>query len=155
VIANIIDAKDFLEVQAGDAPNIVVGFGRLIGRTIGIIANQPVAMSGVLDINASDKAASFVRFCNTFNIPLVTFVDVPGFLPGVDEEYGGIIGGQDAIRLLGGNSAEGNNHFAQGIWRRLSGNVRARYGRGQGVRVADGGSCGDGSGMRSGNQKRD
>jgi methylmalonyl-CoA carboxyltransferase large subunit len=62
VIANIIDAKDFLEVQAGYAPNIVVGFGRLIGRTIGIIANQPVAMSGVLDINASDKAASFVRF---------------------------------------------------------------------------------------------
>jgi len=78
-------------VQAGYAPNIVVGFARLIGRTIGIVANQPAAMSGVLDINASDKASRFVRFCNAFNIPLVTFVDVPGFLPGVDQEYGGII----------------------------------------------------------------
>ncbi len=86
-----MDSKDFLEVQAGYAPNIVVGFARLIGRTIGIMANQPSAMSGVLDINASDKASRFVRFCNAFNIPLVTFVDVPGFLPGVDQEYGGII----------------------------------------------------------------
>src|SRR5208282_5157033 len=91
VVANIVDSKDFLEVQAGYAPNIVVGFARLIGRTIGIVANQPAAMSGVLDINASDKASRFVRFCNAFNIPLVTFVDVPGFLPGVDQEYGGII----------------------------------------------------------------
>ncbi|HEY4977946.1 MAG TPA: acyl-CoA carboxylase subunit beta [Candidatus Acidoferrum sp.] len=91
VIGNIVDSKDFLEVQSGYAPNIVVGFARLIGRTIGIVANQPASMSGVLDINASDKAAGFVRFCNAFNIPLVTFVDVPGFLPGVDQEYGGII----------------------------------------------------------------
>jgi len=91
VVANIVDSKDFLEVQAGYAPNIVVGFARLIGRTIGIVANQPAAMSGVLDINASDKASRFVRFCNAFNIPVVTFVDVPGFLPGVDQEYGGII----------------------------------------------------------------
>jgi methylmalonyl-CoA carboxyltransferase 12S subunit len=91
VIANVIDAGDFLEVQAGYAPNIVIGFARVVGRTIGIIANQPSVISGVLDINASDKAARFVRFCNAFNIPLVTFVDVPGFLPGVDQEYGGII----------------------------------------------------------------
>lgn len=91
VIANVIDLRDFLEVQAGYAPNIVVGFARLIGRTIGIVANQPSVISGVLDINASDKAAKFIRFCNAFNIPLVTFVDVPGFLPGVDQEYGGII----------------------------------------------------------------
>ena len=91
VIANVIDVGDFLEVQAGYAPNIVIGFARIIGRTIGVIANQPSAMSGALDINASDKAARFVRFCNAFNIPVVTFVDVPGFLPGVDQEYGGII----------------------------------------------------------------
>jgi methylmalonyl-CoA carboxyltransferase large subunit len=91
VIVNIVDAGDFLEVQAGYAPNIVIGFARVLGRTIGVIANQPSVISGVLDINASDKASRFVRFCNAFNIPLVTFVDVPGFLPGVDQEYGGII----------------------------------------------------------------
>ncbi|MGB7729230.1 MAG: acyl-CoA carboxylase subunit beta [Candidatus Acidiferrum sp.] len=91
VIANVIDAGDFLEVQSGYATNIVVGFARIIGRTIGIVANQPAAMAGVLDINASDKASRFIRFCNAFNIPLVTFVDVPGFLPGIDQEYGGII----------------------------------------------------------------
>ena len=91
VIVNIVDAGDFLEVQAGYAPNIVIGFARLIGRTIGIVANQPSQISGVLDINASDKASRFIRFCNAFNSPLVTFVDVPGFLPGVDQEYGGII----------------------------------------------------------------
>ncbi len=91
VIVNIVDSGDFLEVQAGYAPNIVIGFARIVGRTIGVIANQPSVISGVLDINASDKASRFVRFCNAFNIPLVTFVDVPGFLPGVDQEYGGII----------------------------------------------------------------
>lgn len=91
VIANIVDHGDFLEVQAGYAANIVVGFARVVGRTVGVIANQPNVMSGSLDINASDKAARFVRFCNAFNIPLVTLVDVPGFLPGVSQEYGGII----------------------------------------------------------------
>jgi len=91
VIRGVVDRGDFLEVQAGHARNIVVGFGRLLGRTIGVIANQPAVLSGVLDNNASVKASRFVRFCNAFNIPLVTFVDVPGFLPGVDQEYGGII----------------------------------------------------------------
>jgi methylmalonyl-CoA carboxyltransferase large subunit len=91
VIANIVDFSDFLEVQSGFAPNIVIGFARLTGRTIGVIANQPSVMAGVLDIDASSKAARFIRFCNAFNIPLVTFVDVPGFLPGVQQEYGGII----------------------------------------------------------------
>jgi len=91
VIANVIDGGDFLEVQAGYAGNIVVGFARIIGRTVGIVANQPAVLAGVLDINASDKAGRFIRFCNAFNIPLVTFVDVPGFLPGIDQEYGGII----------------------------------------------------------------
>ena len=86
-----IDEQDFLEVQARFAPNIVVGFGRFDGRTAGLIANQPAYLAGVLDINASSKAARFVRFCDCFNIPLVTLVDVPGFMPGVDQEYGGII----------------------------------------------------------------
>jgi methylmalonyl-CoA carboxyltransferase large subunit len=91
VIANIVDDADFLEVQAGYAQNMVVGFARLIGRTVGIVANQPNHFSGVLDINASDKGARFVRFCNAFNIPLITLVDVPGFLPGVRQEHDGII----------------------------------------------------------------
>ena len=91
IIDRIIDEQDFLEVQARFAPNIVVGFGRFDGRTTGVIANQPAYLAGVLDINASSKAARFVRFCDCFNIPLVTLVDVPGFMPGVDQEYGGII----------------------------------------------------------------
>ncbi|MGB8383788.1 MAG: acyl-CoA carboxylase subunit beta [Dermatophilaceae bacterium] len=91
VIRRVVDDADFLEVHAGWAGNIVVGFGRVVGRTIGIIANQPMVMSGVLDINASDKAAGFIRFCNAFNIPLLTLVDVPGFLPGIAQEYDGII----------------------------------------------------------------
>jgi methylmalonyl-CoA carboxyltransferase large subunit len=91
VICGIVDRADFLEVQAGYAPNMVVGFGRILGRSIGIIANQPAVLSGAIDINASVKSSRFIRFCNAFNIPLVTFVDVPGFLPGVQQEYGGII----------------------------------------------------------------
>jgi methylmalonyl-CoA carboxyltransferase large subunit len=91
VIARIVDYQDFLEIQAYFAPNIVIGFGRLQGRPIGIIANQPNALAGALDIDASDKAARFVRFCNAFNIPLLTLVDVPGFLPGIEQEYRGII----------------------------------------------------------------
>ncbi|HVK44380.1 MAG TPA: acyl-CoA carboxylase subunit beta [Micropruina sp.] len=91
VIGRIVDHADFLEVQAGYAKNLVVGFGRINGKSIGIVANQPNAMAGVLDINASDKGSRFVRFCNAFNIPIVTLVDVPGFLPGVAQEHGGII----------------------------------------------------------------
>lgn len=91
VVLRVIDNADFLEVQSGHAPNIVMGFGRICGRSVGIIANNPSQMAGVLDINASNKASRFIRFCNAFNIPLVTFVDVPGFLPGVQQEYGGII----------------------------------------------------------------
>ena len=91
VISRVMDGQDFLEIQPGYAANIVVGFGRLQGRPIGIVANQPSVLAGALDINASNKAARFVRFCNAFNIPLLTFVDVPGFLPGVEQEYGGII----------------------------------------------------------------
>jgi methylmalonyl-CoA carboxyltransferase large subunit len=91
VITRVVDHQDFLEIQPGFAANLVIGFGRLQGRTVGIVANQPSVLAGVLDINASDKAARFVRFCNAFNIPLLTFVDVPGFLPGVEQERGGII----------------------------------------------------------------
>ncbi len=91
VICGVADHGDFLEVHAGFAPNMVVGFARILGRSIGVIANQPSVLSGALDINASVKSSRFIRFCNAFNIPIVTFVDVPGFLPGVQQEYGGII----------------------------------------------------------------
>jgi len=89
VIGRLVDHSDFLEVQAGYAMNIVVGFARINGR--GVVASQPNVMAGVLDINASDKGSKFIRFCNAFNIPIVTLVDVPGFLPGVAQEHGGII----------------------------------------------------------------
>ena len=91
VIGTIIDNGEFLEVHADYAKNIIVGFARFNGQSVGIIANQPKYMAGVLDINASRKAARFVRFCDAFNIPIVTLVDVPGFLPGTGQEYGGII----------------------------------------------------------------
>lgn len=91
VIHAVVDNGDFLECQPKFAPNIVTGFARFNGQSVGIIANQPKFLAGVLDINASRKAARFVRFCDAFNIPIVTFVDVPGFLPGTAQEYGGII----------------------------------------------------------------
>ncbi len=91
VIARLVDDGDFLEVQRDFARNIVVGFGRIQGLVTGIIANQPSVKAGTLDIDASDKAARFIRFCNVFNIPVVTLVDVPGFLPGLAQERGGII----------------------------------------------------------------
>lgn len=91
VIFRVVDNADFLEVQAGHAPNLVIGFARIYGRAVGVIANQPSVQAGVLDIDASSKGARFVRFCNAFNIPLVTLVDVPGFLPGVAQEHNGII----------------------------------------------------------------
>jgi acetyl-CoA carboxylase carboxyltransferase component len=90
-IEGTVDYGDFLEIQPLYAPNIICGFGRVNGRTIGLVANQPSVLAGVLDTRSSIKAARFVRFCDAFNIPLVTFVDVPGFLPGTDQEYGGII----------------------------------------------------------------
>ena len=91
IIKNVLDNNEFLEVQRQFAMNMVVGFGRLNGMVVGIVANQPRFLAGCLDINASVKCARFVRMCDCFNIPLVTFVDVPGFLPGVTQEYGGII----------------------------------------------------------------
>ncbi|HTQ40043.1 MAG TPA: acyl-CoA carboxylase subunit beta [Pirellulales bacterium] len=103
VIAGIVDRGDFLEVQAGYAMNMVVGFARILGRSIGVIANQPAVLSGAIDINAANKAARFIRFCNAFNVPIVTFVDVPGYLPGVQQEYGGII--RNGAKLLFAYSA--------------------------------------------------
>ncbi len=91
VIAQIIDAGSFLEVHKDFAENVIIGFARLGGRSIGVVANQPAFLAGVLDNNASRKAARFVRFCNSFNIPLLVFEDVPGFLPGTDQEWNGII----------------------------------------------------------------
>src|SRR5215207_5448622 len=91
VIGPVVDDAAFLEVQRGYADNIIVGFARLGGTPVGIVANQPAVLAGVLDINASIKAARFIRFCDCFNLPVVTFVDVPGFLPGVTQEHGGII----------------------------------------------------------------
>ncbi len=91
VIRHVVDDADFLEIQPGWAPNILVGFARLAGRSVGIVAQQPAFLAGALDIDASIKAARFVRTCDCFNVPLVTFVDVPGFLPGVGQEHGGII----------------------------------------------------------------
>jgi len=91
VIKDIVDNGDFFESQKYYAMNMITGFARLNGKSIGIIANQPKVLAGCLDINASDKAARFVRFCDAFNIPILTIVDVPGFLPGTAQEYGGII----------------------------------------------------------------
>jgi propionyl-CoA carboxylase beta chain len=91
LILKVADEGDFFELQEAFARNIAIGFGRLAGRTVGFVANQPLVLAGVLDIDASRKAARFVRFCNAFGIPIVTFVDVPGFLPGTNQEYGGLI----------------------------------------------------------------
>ena len=91
VIRKTVDEGDFFEVQPAHAGNILIGFGRIEGRTVGIVANQPMVLAGCLDINSSKKAARFVRFCDAFEIPIVTFVDVPGFLPGVGQEHSGII----------------------------------------------------------------
>jgi methylmalonyl-CoA carboxyltransferase large subunit len=91
VISRLLDYRDFFEIQPGFATNVVVGFGRLQGRCVAVVANQPCVLAGALDIDTSDKVARFVRFCDAFNIPLLTLVDTPGFLPGTTQEYGGII----------------------------------------------------------------
>ncbi len=91
IINSIVDDSDFLEVQEFWAANIVIGFARLNGETIGIVGNQPLVLAGVLDVDSSDKAARFIRFCDAFNIPLLTLVDLPGYLPGVDQEHAGVI----------------------------------------------------------------
>jgi acetyl-CoA carboxylase carboxyltransferase component len=91
VIRSVTDESDFFEIQEKWAANVVIGFGRINGDTVGFVGNQPLILAGVLDVDSSDKAARFIRFCNAFNIPLVTFVDLPGYLPGVDQEHAGVI----------------------------------------------------------------
>ena len=91
IVQKVVDRGDFMEIMEHYAPNLIIGFGRIAGSTVGVVANNPRHKAGVLDIDSSTKGARFVRFCNAFNIPLVTFVDVPGFMPGVQQEYSGII----------------------------------------------------------------
>ena len=91
LIVKVVDESDFFELMPDHAKNIVIGFGRMNGQTVGLVANQPLVLAGCLDIKSAIKAARFVRFCDAFNIPIVTFVDVPGFMPGTAQEYGGII----------------------------------------------------------------
>jgi methylmalonyl-CoA decarboxylase subunit alpha len=91
VIRSISDDSDFFEIQELFAGNMVIGFGRINGDTVGFVANQPMVLAGVLDVDSSDKAARFIRFCNAFNVPLVTLVDLPGYLPGIDQEHAGVI----------------------------------------------------------------
>ncbi len=91
LILKTVDDGDFFELQPDYAENIIIGFARMEGQTVGMVANQPLVLAGCLDIKSSIKAARFVRFCDAFNIPVVTFVDVPGFMPGTSQEYGGII----------------------------------------------------------------
>ena len=91
VIETVLDDGEFLEMQPGFAPNMICGFGRVDGQSVGVVANQPLWMAGVIDIHASEKAARFIRFCDAFGIPLLTFADVPGYLPGREQEHGGII----------------------------------------------------------------
>ncbi|HEX8366355.1 MAG TPA: acyl-CoA carboxylase subunit beta [Allosphingosinicella sp.] len=98
LIRKVLDDEDFFEIQPNHAANIVIGFGRVEGRTVGVVANQPMVLAGVLDIKSSKKAARFVRFCDAFDIPILTFVDVPGFLPGVAQEHDGII--KNGAKLL-------------------------------------------------------
>ncbi len=118
LIDSILDGEEFLEVHARFAPNLVVGFGRLGGETVGLIANQPAILAGVLDNNASVKGARFVRFCDAFNIPLICLVDVPGFMPGPEQEHGGII--RHGAKLL--------YAFAEATVPRITVTVRKSYG---------------------------
>lgn len=117
-IREVIDEGDFLEVHADYAQNIIVGFATLDGRSVGIVANQPNAMAGVLDINSSIKGARFVRFCDAFNIPLVVFEDVPGFLPGTSGMAWYYPPRREiTLCILRGNGAENHRHHAQSVWR--------------------------------------
>ena len=146
IVKRVVDYQDFLEIQPGFAANIVIGFGRLQGRPVGIVANQPSVMAGVLDIDASDKSARFVRFCNAFNIPLVTFVDVPGFLArrgaGAWRHYSSRR--QAAVCIFGRHGSQDHGGAAQGLWRSLHRHVFQGPGRGPRDCMAYGGDCGHG-----------
>ena len=120
LIGKVVDDGDFFEIQLEYAKNIIIGFARMDGQTVGIVANQPLVLAGCLDIKSSIKAARFVRFCDAFNIPVLTFVDVPGFHAGTSQEYGGII--KHGAKLLYAyaecTGAENHGDHAQGLrWR--------------------------------------
>ena len=121
VITHVLDDGEFLEIHAGFAPNMVVGFGRVEGSSVGVVANQPMHYAGCLDIDAAEKAARFVRTCDAFSIPILTFVDVPGFLPGVSQEWRRDHPSrrQAHLRLRGGHGAEGDGDHQEGVRRRL------------------------------------
>ena len=146
IIEHLLDDGEFLEVQALFAPNIVVGFGRVEGHPVGVVANQPMHFAGCLDIDASEKAARFVRTCDAFNVPVLTFVDVPGFLPGVGQEWRGIIrrGAKLHLRLRRGDRPEGHGHHPQGLRRRVRRHGLQAPRRGRQPRLADRADRGDG-----------
>ena len=150
VITRVVDDGYFFEVHEHYAKNIVVGFARLNGRSVGIVANQPAFLAGVLDINASVKGARFVRFCDAFNIPLITFEDVPGFLPGTQQEYGGIIrhGAKLLFAFAEATVPEDHGDHAQGLWRRVLRHVVQAHPHGRELCLAHGGNRRDGSGRR-------
>ena len=150
VVRHVVDDGEFLEVQEHFATNIICGFARLNGRTVGVVGNQPRSLAGVLDIDASVKAARFVRTCDAFNIPLLTLVDVPGFLPGHDAGVG-----RDhpprreaALRLHRGDGAEDHADHAQGVRRRLRRHGVQAHARRLQLRLAERGDRGDGAGGR-------
>jgi propionyl-CoA carboxylase beta chain len=113
VIKAIFDDSEFLEIQESFAPNIIIGFGRIEGQAVGVVANQPLQLAGTLDIDASEKAARFVRTCDAFNVPILTLVDVPGFLPGTDQEWNGII--RRGAKLLYAYDVMGSKHLGADV----------------------------------------
>jgi hypothetical protein len=150
LIAAVVDDRRFLEVHAHFAQNIVVGFARFGGRSVGIVANQPAVLAGCLDIDASVKGARFVRFCDAFNIPLVTFEDVPGFLPGTEQEWGAIIrhGAKLLYAFAEATVPEDHRHHPQGVRRRLLRDGEQAHPHRPQLRLPDRRDRGDGPGGR-------
>jgi hypothetical protein len=149
VIRTIVDDGRFLEVHEHWARNVVVGFARLGGHSVGIVANQPMVLAGVLDMEASQKAARFVRFCDAFNVPLIVFEDVPGFMPGSPgARRHHPPRRQAALRLLRGDRAQAHGDRAQGVWRRLLRDEPAPHRRRPGAGLAERRDRRDGAGRR-------
>jgi propionyl-CoA carboxylase beta chain len=121
IITSVVDDHNFFEIMPYYAKNMITGFARMAGRTVGIVANQPAFLAGVLDINSSVKAARFVRFCDAFNIPIITLVDVPGSLPGTNQEFGGIIkhGAKLLICFSEATVPKDHPYYKKSLWRRL------------------------------------
>ena len=147
LILKVVDEGLFFEIKPDFAGNILTGFGRINGQTVGVVANQPLVLAGCLDIDASIKGARFVRFCDCFNIPILTFVDVPGFLPGVNQEHGGIIrhGAKLLFAYTEAIGAEDHRDHPQGLRRRLRRHGLEAHARRRQLRLADRRGGGDGS----------